>query len=66
MSVTNNELPYLFKKCVNDLQYLNSKEKTNARISFALNNTYLKQIERIETILLDEEKYVMKNDGTKV
>ena len=47
----NDKLPALFKKVINNLDYYNSPELQKKRIEFALNNTYAKQIERIEKII---------------
>ena len=45
------KLPALFKKVINNLDYYNSPELQQKRIEFALDNTYEKQIERIEKII---------------
>ncbi len=45
------KLPALFKEVINNLDYYNSPELQKKRIEFALNNTYEKQIERIEKII---------------
>lgn len=50
----NEKLPDLFKKVINNLDYYNSSEKQIKRIEFALDNTYEKQIERIEKIILTD------------
>ena len=47
----NDYLPILFKKVINNLDYYNSPELQKKRIEFALDNTYEKQIERIEKII---------------
>ncbi len=44
----NENLPDLFKKVINNLEYYNSQELQCKQIEYALNNTYEKQIERIE------------------
>ena len=49
----NEKLPSLFKKVLNNLTYYNSPELQQKRISFALENTYEKQIDRIEKIISD-------------
>ena len=50
--VENNEhLPAKFKEVVANLAQYNSPEKQQARQAWALQNTYEKQIERIETII---------------
>lgn len=46
--VHNGNLPALFKKVINNLEYYNSPELQKRRIEFALDNTYEKQIQRIE------------------
>src|SRR5580698_6197950 len=44
----NLQLPSLFKKIINDLNHYNNSSLQQKRIAFAKNNTYQKQIERIE------------------
>lgn len=44
----NENLPALFKKVIQNLNHYNSPELQKKRIEFALDNTYKKQIERIE------------------
>ena len=44
----DSQLPALFKQVVNNLDYYNSPELQQKRKEFALDNTYKKQIERIE------------------
>ncbi|GAB1397073.1 hypothetical protein MASR1M65_18520 [Saprospiraceae bacterium] len=44
----NKELPALFSEVINQLEFYNSTELKEKRISFALDNTYTRQIERIE------------------
>lgn len=44
----NEELPFLFKKVITNLNTYNSLELKQKRIAFALDNTYDKQLERIE------------------
>lgn len=52
------ELPERFKKVVNDIGNYNSESKMKERISFAKENTYARQVERIESIIVD-----LKNEG---
>ncbi|WP_315819855.1 hypothetical protein [Paraflavitalea speifideaquila] len=47
----NQTLPGLFKQVIERLQQYNSSTKQAQRVSFARDNTYKRQIERIETIL---------------
>ncbi len=47
----NRELPALFQKVIGNLQFYNSPELEKQRIEFAKDNTYPKQIDRIEAIL---------------
>jgi glycosyltransferase involved in cell wall biosynthesis len=47
----NNELPEQFKYALKNLSLLNNKESMLRRIKFASENTYSKQLERIELIL---------------
>jgi hypothetical protein len=44
----NLQLPALFKKVINDLNHYNNASLQQKRIAFARENTYQKQIERIE------------------
>lgn len=44
----NEHLPALFKKVIHNLEYYNSPELQQKRIEYALDNTYEKQIKRIE------------------
>lgn len=48
MSKKNNEFPQIFNEILSDLETWNSQEKQTARRAFALDNTYDKQISRIE------------------
>lgn len=48
---SNDQIPRLFKKVINNLDYYNSPELQFKRKQFALNNTYKKQIERIESFI---------------
>jgi len=49
---TNNKfLPELFKKTMGNLDWWNSDELQTKRRQFALDNTYTKQLERIEAHL---------------
>lgn len=52
----NLQLPGLFKKIISDLQFFNRSDLQQKRIAFAKNNSYQKQIERIEEIILQNEK----------
>lgn len=51
MSDKNKDLPQLFNSVTNNLEKWNSIEKKHHRITFAMNNTYKKQIERIERLI---------------
>ncbi|MBU88326.1 MAG: glycosyl transferase family 1 [Chloroflexi bacterium] len=51
MSKKNSDLPKLFSKVVNNLDAYNSNQKAEERISFAKNNTYNRQLNRIESII---------------
>ncbi|HEX5171551.1 MAG TPA: hypothetical protein VFW11_20375 [Cyclobacteriaceae bacterium] len=53
MSNHNAEFPLLLKEAVRDLTLWNDWTKQEARIAYALENTYFKQIERIEAITED-------------
>ncbi|MBN2663705.1 MAG: glycosyltransferase [Bacteroidales bacterium] len=59
----NKKYPDLFKKVISNLEFYNSPELQRKRIEFALDNTYEKQIQRIEKIISDNlgEKYRHKN-----
>ncbi len=49
--LSNNTLPDIFKDVVNKLQKYNTEELQQKRKQFALDNTYRKQIDRIEKII---------------
>ncbi len=51
MSNKNAELPSLFKKAVEEIELWNCDEKRELRVSFAMDNTYEKNIEKIEAII---------------
>jgi hypothetical protein len=53
---TNHELLSKFKEVVKDIEFYNSPKKSEARISYALQNTYLKQLKRIENLLIRHTK----------
>ena len=44
----NDEMPALFEQVIQSLEQYNSKTRQQARKSFARNNTYAKQVDRIE------------------
>jgi hypothetical protein len=50
-TVDNTALPALFAETIRDLKALNSPTLRQARIRFALENTYAKQIDRVEALL---------------
>lgn len=51
MGRRNSDLPELFSDVINKLDYYNDKNKLKERISMARNNTYDRQLNRIESIL---------------
>lgn len=51
MTNKNKEFPQLFQKAVANLTHWNNEEMQSARRAFALDNTYDKQIDRIESII---------------
>ncbi len=51
MTVKNVEMSRMFKTCIENISELNSIDNQHKRITFALSNTYEKQIERIEKII---------------
>jgi glycosyltransferase involved in cell wall biosynthesis len=51
MAEENKEFPQLFQSAILDLEYWNSKQKQKDRQAYALENTYNKQIEKIEAFL---------------
>lgn len=53
MSNQNKEFSYLFETAIQNLEKWNSIEKQKLRQTFALENTYDKQIDRIEGLLAD-------------
>ena len=50
-SYSNENLPSIFKEVLSALDYWNSKQRMEERINFANDNTYSKQISRIEKLL---------------
>lgn len=52
----DEDLPFLFTQSLKNLKALNSDELYKKRISFALNNTYAHQIERIGAIIAGGEE----------
>lgn len=60
MSKKNNEFPIIFNEVLSDLETWNSKEKQIARKAFALNNTYDKQISRIEEFIIYKHRFSPK------
>jgi len=53
----NDNLPGLFKKVINKLDYYNSPELQEKRIKFALDNTYENQIKRIEDYITKKQMF---------
>ena len=53
MSQEVEDYPLLFKKAIHNLGFYNSPELVNKRISFANDNTYEKQLSRIEGLILN-------------
>lgn len=51
MCQSNEELPSRIKYVINNLSELNNEESMQRRIKFAAENTYVKQLERIENLL---------------
>ena len=51
MSNKNEEFSSLFHTLMNDLENWNSDEKSQQRITYALDNTYDKQIDKIEALI---------------
>lgn len=51
MARNRDSLPFIFKKVKENLVGWNSPEKCKARIAYAEDNTYQKQIERIEKVM---------------
>jgi hypothetical protein len=48
---SNLQLPHLFKQVVNNLNYYNNSVLQQKRIAFAKENTYQKQVDRIEKLI---------------
>jgi glycosyltransferase involved in cell wall biosynthesis len=46
-----DRLPEIFDRTVEDLSFHNAKERQIGRISFALDNTYARQVERVEQFI---------------
>ena len=57
----NRELPTLFKEVMENLPFYNREQLYEKRKTFALNNTYEKQVERIGTYL---ESFLQKSENT--
>lgn len=55
MSKKNEDLPSIFKRVANNLEYFNSVRLQQQRTSFALRNTYDNQILKIEEIITSNE-----------
>ncbi len=51
LMVENENLPGLFNKATDNLSFYNNDQKQKRRIEFALENTYLKQVERIHQFI---------------
>jgi len=51
MCKDENELPALFNQVKDNISQYNSIDKQQARISYALNNSYAAQIDKIEKLL---------------
>jgi hypothetical protein len=60
MTRRNSDLPDVFRTVVNDLSFYNSDTLSGKRVDFAKDNSYEKQIERIENIL---EGRASQSDG---
>jgi hypothetical protein len=55
MASKKNDVPKLFKEAVQNLSFYNSPQLHNSRKAFALKNTYSKQLQKIEQILINEK-----------
>lgn len=53
MANQNEDIPGLFKKAIDNLEYYNHPKYVERRVGYALDNTYLKQIERIEKLIAE-------------
>ena len=62
MSKEKSDYPLLFEKAINNLGFFNSPELVNKRIHFANENTYEKQLKRIESLVLN----FYNNTGNKL
>jgi glycosyltransferase involved in cell wall biosynthesis len=51
---SNARLPELFKKVINNLEVYNANQLVQKRITFAKDNTYRKQLERISSVIAIE------------
>lgn len=47
----NNELPFMFKEIINELSQYNSAERQLNRVNYAVQNTYSKQLAKIENLI---------------
>ena len=50
----NHELPIIFSRVIKNLEFFNSYEKQKTRRNFALNNTYNKNVSRIESFIYNK------------
>lgn len=55
MSDENSEFPEIFDRALKDLPYWNSQSMQKERKAYAMENTYAKQIDRIEQIICKED-----------
>jgi len=62
----NNLIPQRFNKVIHNLSYYNSTEKARIRIQYALDNTYIKQINRIERLVSDYNSPASDMDSKRV
>ncbi|MDP6641611.1 MAG: hypothetical protein QF381_04155 [Nitrososphaerales archaeon] len=56
MVESNRELPIKFKEVVCNIEYYNSPIKSEARKAFAFQNTYMKQLDRIENLIVEQTR----------
>ena len=56
MVESNRELPVKFKEVVCNIEYYNSPIKSEARKAFAFQNTYMKQLDRIENLIVEQTR----------
>jgi uncharacterized membrane protein YgaE (UPF0421/DUF939 family) len=61
----NNRLPHLFDEVISSLHEHNAIQRQKQRVEYARDNTYQKQLQRIEKIIRDEKVESGHNSSSK-